>query len=313
MKAIIGQSIQDAAHYLRQQELVAIPTETVYGLAANALDAVAVSKIFDAKNRPYFDPLIVHVGRNSVLTDYVTHVPPLAQALIDAFWPGPLTLVLPKRDCIPDLVCSGLDTVGIRMPKHPLTLELLDSLSFPLAAPSANPFGYISPTTAYHVQDQLGDRIPYILDGGPCRVGVESTIVSFENDRLKILRFGGLSQEAIEDVVGRVEISTYSASNPTAPGMLFSHYAPRKKMKEGPVDHFISNARVGTMRFKGISDQEKNKVLSPSGNLLEAAQQLFCLMRQLDQLDIDEIVFEFVPHEGIGRAINDRLSRATHP
>jgi L-threonylcarbamoyladenylate synthase len=130
MKAIIGQSIQDAAHYLRQQELVAIPTETVYGLAANALDAVAVSKIFDAKNRPYFDPLIVHVGRNSVLTDYVTHVPPLAQALIDAFWPGPLTLVLPKRDCIPDLVCSGLDTVGIRMPKHPLTLELLDSLSF---------------------------------------------------------------------------------------------------------------------------------------------------------------------------------------
>ncbi len=206
----IGTNIQTAAELLRKGEVVAIPTETVYGLAANAYNEAAVLKIFQAKQRPAFDPLIVHVHSLEQVKEVVSFseltrkdMRKEAEALMVKFWPGPLTLVLPKSDRVPDLVTSGLDTVAVRMPAHPMALELLRSLDFPLAAPSANPFGYVSPTTAQHVADQLGDKIPYILDGGPCTVGVESSIIGWESeaDQWVLYRPGGTPVAEIEAVM----------------------------------------------------------------------------------------------------------------
>ncbi len=181
---MIGTDLHLAIKLLTEGKLVGIPTETVYGLAANALNADAVLNIFEAKKRPVFDPLILHVPSVDVARLHVTRFPEKALQLANAFWPGPLTMVLPRKHHIPDIVCSGLETVAVRMPNHPLTLELLSQLSFPLAAPSANPFGYISPTTAKHVDEQLGNQISYTLDGGPCQVGIESTIIDFSGKLL---------------------------------------------------------------------------------------------------------------------------------
>src|SRR5688572_28570624 len=209
--AVIGKDINKAKSLLENGELVAIPTETVYGLAGNALRSSSVTKIFDVKNRPQFDPLIVHVPDMEHAERYATQIPKQAKVLASHFWPGPLTLLLKRKSTIPDLVTSGLDTVGIRCPNHPLTRELLTSLPFPLAAPSANPFGYVSPTRPEHVQDQLGDKIPYILDGGVCPVGIESTIVGFENDIPIVHRLGGLTLEKIESIVGKVRVQINSS------------------------------------------------------------------------------------------------------
>ncbi|MBC7451992.1 MAG: threonylcarbamoyl-AMP synthase, partial [Cytophagales bacterium] len=206
-KAVIGTNITLVKNLLVEEKAISIPTETVYGLAGNAFSSYSVSEIFRIKKRPSFDPLIVHTHSIDSLADFVTEIPEQAHMLAKAFWPGPLTLLLPKKDSISDLVTSGLDRVAIRIPNHPLTLELLRMLPFPLAAPSANPFGYISPTTAQHVADQLGKDIEYILDGGPCTIGVESTIVGWENGKATILRVGGLSIEAIEAVIGKVEVN----------------------------------------------------------------------------------------------------------
>src|SRR5882672_5472348 len=204
--AEIGKDIAKAATLLRQGKLVAIPTETVYGLAGNALNVEAVTRIFAAKNRPYFDPLIVHVPYPSSAGEYAERIPGKALDLMEQFWPGPLTVLLSKKNIVPDLVTAGLDRVGLRCPDHPMTLALLQSLPFPLAAPSANPFGYVSPTSPHHVNDQLGNEIEYILDGGECKVGVESTIVGFEDDTPTIYRLGGLQVEAIESITGRVQL-----------------------------------------------------------------------------------------------------------
>lgn len=190
MAAPIGQDLDKALQLLESGELVAIPTETVYGLAANALNSRAVAKIFEAKNRPSFDPLIVHVASLQHAKKYTTGFPLQAEALARRFWPGPLTLLLPKTSDVPDIVTAGLDRVGLRCPAHPLTISLLAHASFPLAAPSANPFGYISPTTSQHVQDQLGNSVSYIIDGGPSRVGIESTIVGWEDNEPIIYRLG---------------------------------------------------------------------------------------------------------------------------
>ncbi|MCB0778636.1 MAG: threonylcarbamoyl-AMP synthase, partial [Flavobacteriales bacterium] len=192
MCARVGTDLAAAAGLLREGGVVAVPTETVYGLAANAFDPAAVLQVFAIKERPSFDPLIVHIGERREVDRVVRELPPGAQALMDAFWPGPLTLVLPRDPQVPDVVTSGLDTVGVRMPAHPMLRELLGRLDFPLAAPSANPFGYVSPTTAQHVADQLGERVPYILDGGPCVVGVESTILGYEDGRWMLYRPGGI-------------------------------------------------------------------------------------------------------------------------
>lgn len=307
----IGTDIERAVALLRGGDLVAIPTETVYGLAANAFDADAVLRIFQVKERPAFDPLIVHL-RDRAQVDVVAHVTPWAEVLIPRFWPGPLTLVLPKKPSVPDIVTSGLDTVGVRMPAHPMAQELLRAVDFPLAAPSANPFGYVSPTTARHVADQLGGKIPYVLDGGPSIVGVESTIVGEEDGRIVLYRSGGVPVEAIEAVLGPLGGAGRKVM-PAAPGMLDSHYAPRKPVLIGDVDVLLrahAGMRCAVIAFRRRCDAWRCETLSPSGDLSEAARRLFAVLRELDTSKADLIIAERFPEEGLGRAINDRLGRA---
>lgn len=312
--ATIGNDISKAKKLLIEGELVAIPTETVYGLAANALNPEAVTQIFVAKARPSFDPLIVHVASIIQAKQFVETIPEKAIQLAQRFWPGPLTLVLPKQVHIPDIVTSGLPTVGIRCPDHDLTRELLNQLPFPLAAPSANPFGYVSPTTATHVNNQLGNKIGYILDGGPCRIGLESTIVGFEKGKTIIYRRGGISEEEIASITGEVT-HRLTASNPIAPGQLDSHYAPRKKFLLGNITELKkvhAEKKTGILLFQGPpgDGDTQQLILSHEGDLGEAARNLFAALRQLDEMDIDVILAEPVPDTGIGKAINDRLKRA---
>ena len=293
---------------------MAIPTETVYGLAANALNADAVVKIFSIKNRPHFDPLIVHISSLDKVHDLVLDFPSKAETLAKKFWPGPLTLVLKKRDIIPDIVSSGLDTVGIRMPDHGMTQELLGQLDFPLAAPSANPFGYISPTSAEHVMKQLGEKIPMILDGGNCRVGLESTIVDCTSHIPVILRLGGITEEQITACIGEVTVMTTSGSNPQAPGMLLSHYAPHKKIIVGVIKNLLakhSGKKLAILSFEDEYLRYRNYILSEKADLSEAAKNLFAALRELDNSDAEIILAEWVPNVGIGKAINDKLRRAS--
>jgi L-threonylcarbamoyladenylate synthase len=317
VQTIINTNIQQAASFLKAGEIVAIPTETVYGLAANAFDANAVAKVFEAKNRPFFDPLIVHTHALEEVYKLVEEIPSPLLALAKKYWPGPLTLLLPKKDIIPYLVTSGLQTVGVRIPQQDDTLHLLQQLDFPLAAPSANPFGYVSPTSAQHVFDQLQGKIPYILDGGECKVGLESTIVGMQHDVVTIFRIGGLSIEAIEAIVGKVIVNIHQGDNPAAPGMLSSHYAPYKAIIIGNINANIikyNNHKIGIISFKNQFSDIQAKycyTLSVNGSLSEAAQHLFAAMRALDNSDIDIILTEEFPDEGLGRAINDRLIRAS--
>lgn len=312
--AEIGKDISHAVTLLQQGNLVAIPTETVYGLAANALDPVAVSKIFEAKKRPFFDPLIVHIASISEVEKYASVFPESAKKLCSMHWPGPLTIVLPKRDIIPELVTSGQPTVGLRVPRHALTLELLRKTNFPLAAPSANPFGYVSPTNADHVQSHLGQEVPYILDGGPCEVGLESTIISFAGSKPKILRLGGMELAEIEQIIGPCEVTVNQNSNPAAPGQLDAHYSPhcRFEIRE-PLPEEFEDKKAALLRFstpiKGF-DSQRQYILSPTANMHEAAAKLFQLIRELDSAGYELILAEFVPEVGLGMAINDRLRRA---
>ncbi|XWW44787.1 threonylcarbamoyl-AMP synthase [Fibrella sp. USSR17] len=322
---MIGTDLNAARHWLEASNVVGIPTETVYGLAGNALNEESVLTIFRVKNRPAFDPLIVHTDSLDKVRELVRYFPPVAEQLARTCWPGPLTLLLPKRDHVPDLTTSGLDTVAIRIPNHPLTLALLQSLDFPLAAPSANPFGYISPTTAQHVADQLGDQVPYILDGGPCPVGVESTIIGFDTDgQAVVYRLGGMALEQLEAITGppRVQTSTsnpHVQNAPQAPGMLTSHYAPRKPLTllaygEMPsISGTLSAESVGALVFSGTLPgipAANQLVLAPTGDVLDAARNLFAYLRQLDNLPVTQLYAQLVPDEGLGRAVNDRLRRA---
>ena len=314
--AEIGTDIEKAARLLKRGKLVAIPTETVYGLAGNAFNKEAVLSIFETKNRPQFDPLIVHSSGVEWVKEHVSEIPPIARTLMDEFWPGPMTLVLPKKEIVPDLVTSGLDSVATRVPSHPMTQELLRMLDFPLAAPSANPFGYVSPTTAQHVQDQLGDKIDYILDGGPTTVGLESTIIGFEEGKPIIYRLGGLSIDVIEDLIGPVEVTLNQSSDPKAPGMLKSHYAPGKPLyfgNPGEMIHDFDGKRIGFLGFMTRLEflpPDRQLILSPQGDLHEAAVNLFAFMRQFEKFPVDLILAEKLPEIGLGRAINDRLRRA---
>jgi L-threonylcarbamoyladenylate synthase len=315
--AAIGKDIDKARHILIDGGIVGIPTETVYGLAANALNEEAVIKIFEAKARPHFDPLIIHIPSLAYIYTYVTRLPESAEKLAQAFWPGPLTLLLPKADCIPDLVTSGSDFVAVRVPNHPLTIELLKGLPFPLAAPSANPFGYISPTTAVHVNNQLGQKVDYILDGGPSRIGLESTIVGFNEDKPVIMRLGGLSIDEIEKVCGKAGLQLNNSSNPLAPGQLSSHYSPRKPLYTGKLKELLKehqDKRIGLISYfkeftaESIAQQWQ---LSLKQDINEAACNLFSILREADDADIDCILAEYVPETGLGAAINDRLQRAS--
>lgn len=313
---MIGIDSLTAKRHLDAGSVVGIPTETVYGLAGNALNPDAVLAIFRVKNRPAFDPLIVHTDSLDKVRSLVTELPPLAETLARTFWPGPLTLLLPKQPHVPDLTTSGLPRVAVRIPNHPLTMSLLRQLDYPLAAPSANPFGYISPTTARHVEQQLGELVPYILDGGPCGVGLESTIVGFDADgEPTVYRLGGLALEALEATAGRqLRVQSHSVSNPAAPGMLSSHYAPRKPTSLiGDAAGYVASPTAGALVFQtylpGIP-QEQQLRLSPTGDLNEAAKNLFGYLRQLDAMPVARIYIQPVPNEGLGRAINDRLRRA---
>jgi len=312
-----GIDIEKAASLLMNGNVVAIPTETVYGLAGNALDEDAVLKIFEAKNRPSFNPLIVHVKNWEEAVKYTQQIPAKAKLLVDAFTPGPLTFLLPKKNTIPDLVTAGSDKVAIRIPSHPVALALLNAIDFPLAAPSANPFGYVSPTTAQHVYEGLQGKIPYILDGGAAEVGLESTIIGFDDDgNVLLYRNGGVSAEQIENLLGEKVVGAILASqeNPSTAGQLKSHYATHKPLYVGNIDDLkkqFAGRKIAAISFqKHYGGVDKHFVLSPAGNLSEAAKHLFAAMRETDKLDVDIVIAELFPEEGIGRAINDRLGKA---
>lgn len=310
--------IKIAKRALINNDLVAIPTETVYGLAGNAFSETAVQKIFELKKRPNHNPLIVHIKSARVLSEIAKDIPPIAQKLANTFWPGPLTLVLKKHVKIPSTVTSGKDTVAVRVPDHPLTLRLLEDLDFPLAAPSANPFGSISPTSSQHVQEYFKDKLKVILDGGSCKRGIESTIIGFENNEPVLYRYGSLSVEEIEKVVGTIRIQTHENSNPQAPGMLSKHYAPKTPtyLTNNVINliKLFDGNKIGVLVFKNkiihaqISHQE---VLSHNGNYIEAASNLYGALHRLDQQNLDMIITERFPNEDLGKTINDRLERAT--
>jgi L-threonylcarbamoyladenylate synthase len=317
LKTIIGKDIELARELLEKGELVAIPTETVYGLAANGLNTKAVAKIYEAKNRPQFNPLILHVANLEQARNLVAEIPDACIRLMERFSPGPITYLLPKSKLVPDLVTAGSSRVAIRIPDHKLTLSLLSQLDFPVAAPSANPSGYVSPVSAKHVLEGLEGKIGYILDGGECNVGLESTIVGFEDDTILIHRLGAITAAQIMEATGKkVEISLSHAA-PTAPGQLKSHYATQKPLLLGDIlDNYALNKekKIGLLLFKRNPGVEAMTeiILSPKGDLAEAASKLFSAMRKLDASNIDMILAERFPENGIGMAINDRLERAAH-
>jgi L-threonylcarbamoyladenylate synthase len=311
--------IAHAAAALRAGALVGMPTETVYGLAADALDAQAVLRIFVAKGRPRFDPLIVHCA--DAEQAWTVAVPsPRARLLARQCWPGPLTLILPRRPIVPDVVTSGLATVAVRVPDHPVARELIRACGRPVAAPSANPFGRISPTTAAHVREQLGSQVAVVVDGGPCRIGVESTVLRPDPTPV-ILRPGGLAQAELarilrQDVAFADERTRADALPREAPGLLASHYAPRCPLRlRQPGEPWIAGPRVGLLAFTGADlptgpGAGPVEVLSPRADLGEAAAGLFAAMRRLDARALAGIQADLVPDQGLGQAINDRLRRA---
>lgn len=312
-------SIRRAGAVIRRGGLVAFPTETVYGLGADALNPIAVARIFEAKKRPTFDPLIVHVRSTEDVGKLCSRVDRRATKLMKAFWPGPLTLVLPKLPVVPGIVTAGLPTVAVRMPSHPAALALIREARTPIAAPSANMFGRLSPTLAAHVADQLGGRIDMILDGGRCPLGLESTIVDLSGERARIGRLGSLPVEDVERVIGKVRITKRSATRPRAPGQLPRHYSPETPIRfvvpERSRMELRDKKKVGYLSFRQpCKDLPYHAVetLSPRGDLREAAANLFACLHRLDKAGLDIILAEPVPEEGLGRAIMDRLGRASH-
>lgn len=310
-------NIEKAAEEILNGNIVAFPTETVYGLGANAYNPLAVSKIFEVKNRPSFNPLIVHIDSREKLSDICFINDERIFSIIEKYWPGPLTLILPKKDTIPDIVTAGNSTVAVRIPNHPVALELIKIAGIPIAAPSANAFGFLSPTNAKHVEKQLGEKIDIILDGGESLIGIESTIIEFEEKKIKILRPGGLTTEEIESILGDVEIDKSIVINPKSPGQLFHHYAPSKKivMLTNKVLSELHGLKVGAM----LLNENKFdfpftvvKYLSKSGDLREAAANLFKYLHEFESEDIDIIAAEHIEKKGLGIAIMDRLSKAVN-
>lgn len=317
---MITKDIHQALTALNNNQVIGMPTETVYGLAANAFNEKAVERVFSLKQRPLYNPLIVHIHSSGYLKKIARDIPKAAEKLAERFWPGALTLILKKQNTIPDIVTSGKDTLAVRVPNHPLCLKLLKELDFPLAAPSANPFGSISPTSAEHVEEYFGDSIPLVLDGGPCIKGIESTIVGFDGEQAVIYRLGSISKEAIEKVLGPVKLSNQLSENqsPNAPGMLAKHYAPRtptllcSSILEAKAKY--KDRKLGFLLFQQNiegEDESRQEILSKSGNLEEAARNLYAAMHRLDKLGLSLILAEQLPSEGLGEAINDKLRRAS--
>jgi L-threonylcarbamoyladenylate synthase len=314
---VITTDLELVINSLKRGEIVSIPTETVYGLAGNALKEESIDLIFNLKKRPAFNPLIVHIPDVNFLDRVAENIPDPAKLLANHFWPGPLTLILKKKASIPNRVTAGKDTVAVRVPNHPLTLELLKKLPFPLAAPSANPFGSISPTLAIHVYKYFGDKIPFILDGGSCKSGLESTIIGFENETPVLYRHGALALEKIKEVIGPVKELIKNDQNPQAPGMLSKHYAPQTETirSENILETIANfpNKKIGVLSFQKIELSEEithQEILSEKGHLEEAARNLYAALHRLDQLQLELIVVPYFPNHGLGKTINDRLQRA---
>ena len=315
----LRRQIAAGADAIRSGGVAAFPTETVYGLGADVFQPDAVELIFKIKGRPLYNPLIAHISAMEQLRRLVTAVPEAARRLAEAFWPGPLTMVLPKRPEVPDIVTGGLGSVAVRMPAHPIAHEMLRRCGTPVAAPSANRFTCTSPTTARHVREQLGDRCPVIIDGGACRVGLESTVISFTGPAPVILRPGGVPAEDIGKVIGGVEArapSSDTAGGLESPGMMINHYAPATRLSafaEIPAE-YEGRSDVGVLLFQptGRSYAGAVEILSPAGDAREAAANFFAALRRLDALGLREIAAQYAPARGLGNAINNRLSKAAH-
>ncbi|MDR0311129.1 MAG: threonylcarbamoyl-AMP synthase [Acidobacteriota bacterium] len=315
------EAIREAARIIREGGLVAFPTETVYGLGASAENEAAVARIFEAKRRPRIDPLIVHVSDMESARRYGVF-PNAALPLMERFWPGPLTLVAGKTSLIPYIVTAGLDTVAVRIPAHPAALALIRAAKTAIAAPSANPFGYVSPTEAEHVAGQLGDTVDFILDGGPSAIGVESTILSFETSGPVVLRAGGTPVEDLQAVLGRTDIQIGSVLRPSVPGQMKRHYSTRTPLEIREISENYNAAaapragkqgeRIGLLTLSLMEDASRYaavEILSPAGDVREAAAGLFRALRRLDALALDRIVARPVSEKGLGLAIMDRLRR----
>jgi L-threonylcarbamoyladenylate synthase len=316
--SIISKDINKAIELLQQDELVAIPTETVYGLAGNALKEDVVKKIFELKQRPFFNPLILHVAENDDIQLYAKDVPAIALKLQDMFWPGPLTLLLPKKEIVPSLITAGLPNVALRRPAHPMTIELLKALNFPLAAPSANPFTSISPTSALHVEKYFGNHLKMILDGGECIKGIESTIVGFEDENIIIYRQGSITESELSNAGATILKKLHNDAKPQAPGMLMKHYSPTKKLiYTSNIAQAIkenSNLKLGVLTFNQVHNSPSIvafQVLSANNSLIEAANKFYAALHHLDNSQADIIIAEKLPESELGMVLNDRLSRAS--
>ena len=319
MKTEISTDRTAAVELLRKGEIVALPTETVYGLAADALNAIAVAKIFEAKERPHFDPLIVHLPDRAWLAK-VADLPAQDRQLIlklaDKFWPGPFTMVLPKRQIIPEIVTAGLDTVAVRVSAHPVFSEIIREFGKPLAAPSANRFGGVSPTAAQHVLDDLQDRITLIIEGGPTAHGIESTIVAIRDGKIDILRRGPITAEQLSELA-KIDVVA-AGEKVSVPGQLPAHYAPKTRLRltvDAKSFSTDKDQRVGLLAWNPVKPGRNFaavRCLSERQDLREAAANLFRCLRELDALDLDVILAERVPSQGLGAAIMDRLRRGAH-
>ncbi|MGN6396010.1 MAG: L-threonylcarbamoyladenylate synthase [Mucilaginibacter sp.] len=311
----IGSNIHIAAELLRANKLVAIPTETVYGLAGNAFSEAAVKQIFEVKQRPANNPLIVHVHNADILNEIVRSVPAEAKILLNAFTPGPLTLLLPKKNIVPDMVTAGLPDVAVRLPDHNLTLALMAEAGLPLAAPSANPYTYISPTSAMHVLQMLNGKIPYILDGGSCKFGLESTIIGFPKGVPTLYRKGAIPIEEIEDKIGKIKLAT--SEKVLAPGMHAKHYSPKTRLivsddLEQDIQKY-SHQKIGVITYNVYSNllaNEHQLLLCRHDDFKTAGANLYGAMHAMDSRDYDIIIVRKLPDTGIGISINDRLGRA---
>ncbi len=307
---VTEQEIREAAALLRDGKLVAFPTETVYGLGANALNFVAVSRIFEAKGRPRTSPLIVHVSSIDMARELAAEWPEAAQRLAESFWPGPLTLVVKKRSAIPDIVTAGLPTVGLRMPAHPVALALLREAGIPIAAPSANRFTQLSPTTAEHVRRGLGRRVAYVLDGGPCQVGIESTVLSVVEQPFVLLRPGDISRTQIEELVGPVVLhgEPTAAAHP-APGMHPVHYSPKTTLLLVPGGAVPENGKGAYLQLRKAPIHEAHVVPMPS-DPREYAARLYAVLHELDDAGYDWIAVEDPEESPEWEGVLDRLRRA---
>lgn len=310
-------NLTSAVNLLKNGELVAFPTETVYGLGADGFNKNAVAKIFEVKKRPTFNPLILHVSSLKMLNTVASYTSDKIQLLVDNFWPGPLTLILKKKEIVPYIVTSGLETVAIRMPKNDIALDLINKLGRPIAAPSANSFSKLSPTSAEHVEKQLGDKVNIILDGGKCDVGVESTIIEVNEETQTLLRPGGIPKEDIEKLIGKLNEPNKEKATPNSPGQLAIHYAPNLPIQfysEEKIDSH-SDLKLGGIFFSEGKNLDKftvSKILSQSGNFNEAASNLFSYLHEMETMDLDLILVERIEKTGLGIAIMDRLTKAVN-